>query len=195
MNKAVFLDRDGTLIRDRGYICDFSQVGFFPFAVDAVRTMNQSGYLVIVASNQSAVARGICSERQVIELHRQLQAHFKDRGAEISAFYHCPFLADGKVSRYRMDSPLRKPAPGMLLQAARDFELDLANSIMVGDTAADIEAGRRAGCLTILVRSGQGLSAEAAPAGCGTGPDHTVDDILAAARIIASLSSPRPERD
>lgn len=195
MNKAVFLDRDGTLIQDRGYICDFSQVGFFPFAVDAVQTMNQSGFLVIVASNQSAVARGICSERQVIELHRQLRVHFKDRGAEITAFYHCPFLADGKMSRYRLDSPLRKPAPGMLLQAAHDFELDLSNSIMVGDKADDIEAGRRAGCLTILVRSGQGLSAEAALAGSGNGPDHTVDDILAAARIIAGFSPPRPERD
>ena len=195
MNKAVFLDRDGTLIRDRGYICDFSQVDFFPFAVDAVQTMNRAGYLVIVASNQSAVARGICSDRQISELHRQLQAHFKDRGAEIAAFYHCPFLADGKVSRYRMESPLRKPAPGMLLQAAHDFELDLANSIMVGDTAADIEAGRRAGCRTILVRSGQGLSAEAAPDATGPRPDHTVDDILAAARIIADFSPPRAERD
>ena len=195
MNKAVFLDRDGTLIKDRGYICDFSQVGFFPFAVDAVRAMNRAGYLVIVASNQSAVARGICSERQVMELHRQLRAHFKDRGAEIAAFYHCPFLADGRVSRYRLDSPLRKPAPGMLLQAAHDFKLDLAQSIMVGDKADDIEAGRRAGCLTILVRSGQGRSSEAALAGSVSGPDHTVDDILAAARIIASLSSPRAEGD
>ncbi len=151
MNKAIFLDRDGTLIQDRGYICDYSQVGFFPFAAEALRIMNRAGYLVIVASNQSAVARGICSERQIIELHRQLQSHFKDRDAEIAAFYYCPFLTDGKVARYRLDSPWRKPAPGMLLQAAIDFDLDLAGCVMVGDKADDIEAGSRAGCLTMLV--------------------------------------------
>jgi len=195
MKKAVFLDRDGTLIQDRGHICDFSQVGFFPFAADAVRTMNRAGYLAIVASNQSAVARGICSESQIIELHRHLQSHFKDRGAEIAAFYHCPFLADGSVSAYRQDSPLRKPAPGMLLQAALDFDLDLARCIMVGDKADDIEAGKRVGCLTMLVRTGQGRFSEAALAKTGPGPDHTVDDLLAAARIIATLSLPGAERD
>jgi D-glycero-D-manno-heptose 1,7-bisphosphate phosphatase len=189
MNKAVFLDRDGTLIQDRGYICDFSQVGFFPFAVDALRTMNRAGYLVIVASNQSAVARGICSEQQIIELHRQLQSHFKDRGAEIAAFYYCPFLADGKVARYRLESPWRKPAPGMLLQAAIDFDLDLACSVMIGDKADDIEAGIRAGCLTMLVGSGQGRFNEAT-AKTGPVPDHTVDNLLDAARIIATLSPP-----
>lgn len=194
MNKAVFLDRDGTLIQDYGYICDFSEVGFFPFAAAAVRAMNQAGYLVIVASNQSAVARGICSESQIIELHRHLQSHFKDQGAVIAAFYHCPFLADGKVAAYRRDSPLRKPAPGMLLQAALDFDLALSRCIMVGDKADDIESGKRAGCLTMLVRSGQGRFSEAALAKTGLSPDHTVDDLLAAARIIATLSPPGAER-
>lgn len=195
MNKAVFLDRDGTLIQDHGYICDFSEIGFFPFAAAAVRTMNLAGYLVIVASNQSAVARGICSESQIIELHRQLQSHFQDQGAAIAAFYHCPFHADGKIPAYRRDSPWRKPAPGMLLQAALDFDLDLARCIMVGDKADDIEAGKRAGCLTILVRSGQGRFSEAILAKKGSGPDHTVDDLMAAARIIAALSPPGAERD
>lgn len=195
MNKAVFLDRDGTLIQDRGYICDFSQVGFFPFAVDAVQTMNRAGYLVIVASNQSAVARGICSEPQIIELHRQLQGHFRDRGAEIAAFYHCPFLADGKIAAYRLDSPWRKPAPGMLLQAARDFDLTLSRCVMVGDKADDIEAGKRAGCLTVLVRSGKGSESEAGLASGGPQPDRIVDDLAAAARIIAALSRPGSDRD
>ena len=77
MNKAVFLDRDGTLIQDLGYICHFHQVGFFPFAAAAVRALNEAGYLVIVVSNQSAVARGICSEKEIVLLHQQLQNHFK----------------------------------------------------------------------------------------------------------------------
>jgi len=190
MNRAVFLDRDGTLIQDRGYICDFSQIGFFPFAADAVRIMNRAGFLVIVASNQSAVARGICSDAQIIDLHRRLQGHFRDLGAEIAAFYHCPFLAEGIVPAYRRDSPSRKPAPGMLLQAARDFDLALSHCVMVGDKADDIEAGRRAGCLTMLVRSGQGRISEAALANAGPGPDYAVDDLLAAAAIIATLPPP-----
>jgi len=188
MNKAVFLDRDGTLIQDRGYICDFSEIGFFPFAAAAVRAMNRAGYLVIVVSNQSAVARGICSEAQIIDLHRQLQSHFKKRQAAIAAFYYCPFLADGTVAAYRRDSPLRKPAPGMLLQAARDFNLELPRCIMVGDKVDDIEAGKKAGCLTVLVRTGLGLASEVSLAGTGSGPDHTADDLMGASRIIMALS-------
>lgn len=184
MNKAIFLDRDGTLIQDRGYICSFSQVGFFDFAAPAVRAMNEAGYLVIVASNQSAVARGLCSEKEVRLLHRQLQRHFKKDGAAIAAFYYCPFLPDGVVSRYRQDSPLRKPAPGMLIQAARDLELDLPACVMIGDKLDDIRAGTSAGCRTILVRTGQGRNSETSLPGSGLRPDHVVDDLLAASAVI-----------
>jgi D-glycero-D-manno-heptose 1,7-bisphosphate phosphatase len=193
MKRAVFLDRDGTLIQDRGYICDFSQVGFFPFAASAVRALNRAGYLVIVASNQSAVARGICSEEQVLELHRRLQAHFKRRGAAIAAFYHCPFMAEGTVEAYRGHSPLRKPEPGMLLRAATDFDLDLDRCFMVGDKADDIEAGKRAGCRTILVRTGKGGESETSLAAGGLAPDRIVDDLAAAARAIKDLTSPGAE--
>jgi D-glycero-D-manno-heptose 1,7-bisphosphate phosphatase len=187
VKKAVFLDRDGTLIQDRGYICDFSEVGFYPFAADAVRTLNRSGYLVIVASNQSSIARGLCGEEQVVRLHALLQAHFKELGADIAAFYHCPFLADGRVATYRRESPLRKPAPGMLLRAAQDFGLDLKRSFMVGDKADDIEAGRRAGCRTLLVRTGQGRESESRLAAGGIVPDLVVDDLSEAARAIQSF--------
>jgi len=189
MNRAVFLDRDGTLIQDLDYLCDFSQVGFVPFAPAAVRALNRAGFLVIVVSNQSAVARGICSEEQVVRLHEKLQAHFKKRGADISAFYYCPFLGDAKVAAYRADSPLRKPAPGMLLQAALDFDLDLGRSFMVGDKADDIEAGKRAGCRTLLVRTGKGRESEAGLAAAGPKPDRVVDDLAEAARAIASLAA------
>ena len=190
MKKAVFLDRDGTLIQDRGYICSFSQVGFFSFAAAAVRVMNEAGYLVIVVSNQSAVARGICSEKEIDLLHRQLQNHFKKDGAAIAAFYYCPFLVDGTINRYRQDSAMRKPAPGMLLQAARDFELELTSSIMIGDKTDDILAGKTSGCRTMLVRTGQGRSSEIAFAGTGPRPDYVVDDLLAASAIIAALACP-----
>lgn len=195
MKQAVFLDRDGTLIQDRGYICDFSEVGFFPFAPAALRALNRAGYLVIVASNQSAVARGICSEEQVVLLHKKLQAYFKRRGAVIAAFYHCPFLGDARVAAYRADSPLRKPAPGMLLQAALDFGLDLGRCFMVGDKADDIEAGKRAGCRTLLVRTGKGMASEAGLAAAGPRPDQVVDDLAAAARAIATFTAGGTERE
>lgn len=195
MNPAVFLDRDGTLVENRGYICEFSQVGFFPFAAGAVRTLNESGYRVIVVSNQSAVARGICSEEQVRELHRRLQAHFRERGAVIAGFYFCPFLENGALPAYRCASPLRKPEPGMLLQAAREHDIDLARSFMVGDRTDDIEAGRRAGCRTVLVRTGYGLASEAELAAAGPHPDFIADDLAAAARLIASLPGMAANRD
>jgi D-glycero-D-manno-heptose 1,7-bisphosphate phosphatase len=188
MNKAVFLDRDGTLIEDRGYICDFSQVDFFTFAAAAVRAMNEAGYLVIVVSNQSAVARGICSEKEIELLHRRLQNHFEKNGAAIAAFYYCPFLADGMISRYRRDSDMRKPAPGMLLQAAADFKLDLPSCFMIGDKSDDILAGQRAGCKTMLVRTGQGQRSEIAFQSIQPRPDYIVDDLLAASSIIATMA-------
>jgi len=190
MNKAVFLDRDGTLIQDHGYICSFSQVGFFTFSAAAVRAINEAGYLVIVVTNQSAVARGICSEKEIELLHRQLQNHFKKDGAVISAFYYCPFLLDGTISRYRQDSPLRKPAPGMLLQAARDFALDLPSCIMIGDKTDDILTGKNAGCGTMLVRTGQGGSSESRLPKNGPRPEYIVDDLLAASVIIAAMAGP-----
>jgi D-glycero-D-manno-heptose 1,7-bisphosphate phosphatase len=191
MNKAAFLDRDGTLIQDLGYICQFHQVGFFPFAAAAVRALNAAGYLVIVVSNQSAVARGICSAEDVECLHRDLQAHFKKENAVLAAFYYCPFLADGTVKRYRRESPLRKPEPGMLLQAARDFKLDLPASFMIGDKTDDILAGQRAGCRTMLVRTGQGRGGERSWPEGGRRPDYIVDDLLAASAILASLAEAR----
>jgi D-glycero-D-manno-heptose 1,7-bisphosphate phosphatase len=182
MRRAVFLDRDGTLVENRGYICEFSQVGFFPFAAAAVRALNRAGLRVIVVSNQSAVARGICSQRQVLALHRQLQRHFRDQGAEIDAFYHCPFLADADVAAYRRRSRSRKPEPGMLLRAAREHGLDLKASFMVGDRLDDIEAGRRAGW-----RTGYGRASEAGLAPAGPRPDFIADDLAAAAALIAAL--------
>lgn len=188
IRKAVFVDRDGTLIEDRGYICSFSQVGFFPFAAAAVRAMNEAGYMVIVVSNQSAVARGICSEGEIRLLHRRLQDHFKKEGAAIAAFYFCPFLADGTVRRYRKDSPLRKPAPGMLLLAAHDHGLDLPECFMIGDKTDDILAGHRAGCRTMLVRTGHGRDSESGLPGSPERPEYIVDDLLGASALITSLA-------
>jgi D-glycero-D-manno-heptose 1,7-bisphosphate phosphatase len=151
--------------------------------------MNEAGYLVIVASNQSAVARGICSQKEIELLHQQLQNHFKNAGAAIAAFYYCPFLIEGSIDRYRQDSIMRKPAPGMLLQAAHDFKLALPSCFMIGDKTDDIQAGKASGCRTILVRTGQGLKSEISFQSSQQRPDYIADDLLAASAVIATLTA------
>ncbi len=188
MNRAVFLDRDGTLIEEKGYICHFSEVVVFPFAVEAIQRFNELDYRTVIVTNQSAVARGICSERQVRDLHEELRLHFQRRGAIIDAVYFCPFLEEEAAERLRARESLRKPSPGMLIQAAGDMQIDLSSSWMIGDSSIDIKAGIDAGCRTVLVRTGKGSGAETELGAGAVRPDRIEDDILAAAGAIALLS-------
>ncbi len=158
--KAIFLDRDGVLVEDRGYTCDFSEADVFPFAAGAVRSMNEHHYKVIVITNQSAVARGICSETQVLEMHRRMKKFFADSGAVIDDFYYCPYHEDGVIERYKKKHDHRKPSPGMIIQAANDHDLDLARCFLIGDNECDILAGQNAGCRSILVLTGKGRLVE-----------------------------------
>ncbi len=151
MRPAIFLDRDGTLIEDSGYVCDWARVRLLPGVAPALARLRQAGFLLVVVTNQSAVARGLCSEEQVGEIHRQLAAELAGQGAAIDAFYYCPFHPEGSVPAYRKDHPWRKPAPGMLLAAAADLDLDLKASIMIGDSPRDVEAGNTCGCRTVLL--------------------------------------------
>jgi len=193
VNRAVFLDRDGTLIEEKGYICHFSEVVVFPFATEALRRFNELGYRTVIVTNQSAVARGICSEHEVRDLHEELRLHFQQRGAVIDAVYFCPFWEEAVVEPYHARHPLRKPSPGMLIQAAGDLAIDLGSSWMIGDSFIDIEAGIDAGCRTVLVRTGKGKRVEAELTAGAVRPDRIEDDILAAARAISLLSgSGRP---
>ena len=187
----MFLDRDGTLIEEKGYVCHFSKVVVFPFAVEALRRFNEMNYRTVIVTNQSAVARGICSEREVRNLHEELRLHFQRRGAVIDAVYFSPFLEEAVVGRYRARHSLRKPSPGMLIQAAGDLNLDLRSSWMIGDSAIDIKAGIDAGCRTVLVRTGKGKSVEMELAGDAVRPDRIEDDVLVAAIAIARLSRSR----
>ncbi|MFQ5591262.1 MAG: D-glycero-alpha-D-manno-heptose-1,7-bisphosphate 7-phosphatase [Phycisphaerae bacterium] len=150
---AVFLDRDDTIIEDHGYISDPTDVRLLPGAVAAIRRFADAGHLVVLVSNQSGVARGLLSEADLERVHARLEELLRARGAHLDAAYYCPFL-DGEeavVEQYRRNSDLRKPEPGMLLQAARDLDIDLSRSWMIGDSQCDIDAGRRAGCHTILI--------------------------------------------
>lgn len=177
---AVFLDRDDTLIEDRGYIGNPDDVRLVPGAAEAVRRLSEAGYLVVVVSNQSGIARGLFDEDDLAAVHSRFEALLRESGAALDAAYYCPYL-DGdaaKVEEYRRNSELRKPKPGMLLKAADDLDIDLARSWMVGDSDRDVEAGRCAGCRTVLVRKADERSNGTSEA------THVAATVLDAARIL-----------
>ncbi|MEN6306934.1 MAG: HAD family hydrolase [Anaerohalosphaeraceae bacterium] len=152
-HKAVFLDRDDTLVEDPGYINHPGQVKLLPGAAASLAQLRRIGYRLVVVSNQSGVARGIVTEETLAQIHHTLEKMLADEGAYLDAIYYCPFHPEGSVPRYRMESELRKPAPGMLLKAAKELDIDLSQSWMVGDSYRDVEAGQRAGCKTILINN------------------------------------------
>ena len=178
---AVFLDRDGALIEDRGYIGDQNQVHLLPGAGEAVRRLSEAGYLVIIASNQSGVARGLFDEEALAGVHARVEELLAAEGAKLDGAYYCPYLdgPEASVGEYRRDSELRKPRPGMLLQASRELDIDLARSWMIGDSASDVEAGTRAGCRTILLDGGRGGGADDSAR-----TSHTARDLAEAARMV-----------
>ncbi len=162
MRRGVILDRDGTLIEEVGYLDRLESVRFFPYSVDAVRVLNRAGFAVIVATNQAGVARGYFDEAFVQEAHRCIASRLAAGGARIDRFYYCPHHPDGEVASYRHDCECRKPAAGMLRQAAADYQLDLTRSFVIGDRAGDIDAAAAAGATGILVRTGYGYRHEQA---------------------------------
>lgn len=151
---AVFWDRDNTLIRDPGYISDPARVELLPGVAEALKRLTAAGFENVIVTNQSGIARGLFDEATLERIHDRMVALLADQGAKIDAIYYCPYLAgeEATVEKYRQDSELRKPRPGMILQAALERHLDLAGSWMIGDSLKDAQAGRAAGCRTIMIR-------------------------------------------
>jgi len=137
---AAFLDRDGVLNVDHGYVYRLDALALIPGAAEAVRLLNEAGYLVIVVTNQSGVARGFYGEDDVARFNAALAQRLGAEGAHIDAFYHCPHHPQGTVARYAIACDCRKPKPGLLEQAARDFSIDRARSFLIGDRDGDSEA-------------------------------------------------------
>lgn len=187
MNKAIFLDRDGTIIEEKGYICNLRQSEIFPFTAEAVRLMNENHFKVIGITNQSAVARGICTREQVETIHREIIDTLAAQGAVIHRFYYCPYHEQGVIPGYRKKSDRRKPEPGMILQAAKDFNIDLSQSYMIGDDLIDIETGKNAGCRTVLVLTGKGNETRERLAGINIQPDLITGNILTAIKELLAL--------
>jgi D,D-heptose 1,7-bisphosphate phosphatase len=150
-NKAIFLDRDNTIIEDPGYINSPDQVKLLDGVTEPLSELKAMGYKLVVVSNQSGVARGIVTEEALGQIHKRLEQLLVEKGVSLDRIYYCPYYIDGVIPKYRKDSDWRKPNPGMLLAASKDMDINLPESWMVGDSPSDIEAGARAGCRTIML--------------------------------------------
>lgn len=153
---AVFLDRDGTINEDIGYVSKPEELIIYPWAAEAIRLINRAGLKTIVVTNQSGVARGMYTEETLGEIHRKLITELSREGARIDAVYYCPHHPRIGDARYKMECECRKASPGMLNQAAREHDLDLAQSFVVGDKASDINLATNAGAKGVLVLTGYG---------------------------------------
>jgi D-glycero-D-manno-heptose 1,7-bisphosphate phosphatase len=182
---AIFMDRDGTICEEVGYVNHLSRSRLLPGSVEAIRLANDAGFLVVVASNQSGVARGLFDEALVQAVNRQMVARVQEAGARIDAVYFCPHHPREGAPPFRMDCECRKPRPGMLLQAAREHDVDLRSSWMIGDSLVDLEAAAAAGAAPVHVLTGYGRGlVEHHGARFRVAPAHTAEDLLAAVRFI-----------
>jgi D-glycero-D-manno-heptose 1,7-bisphosphate phosphatase len=190
---AVFLDRDGTIVEEVGYLHRSEQLAIFPWTVDAIRALNRAGLPVIVVTNQSAIARGILTEPALDEIHRELDRTLAAGGAAVEAYYYCPHHPEGHVGEYAIVCGCRKPAAGMIERAARDLGVDPGRSYVVGDSWVDVGLARAVGARAILVRSGHGAEQEASR------PPHldadaVLDNLAAAASWILTRAVDRSAR-
>ncbi len=155
MNKAFFLDRDGVVIREAEYLSSVKEVKIFNETFQALKLMKEAGYLIIVVSNQSGVARGYFEESTIPIIHKHINSELKKENIEVNAFYYCPHHDNGSIEKYSIPCECRKPKSGMLDKAAKDFNIDLTKSFMIGDKTSDIKAGKNANVAkSILVKSG-----------------------------------------
>jgi len=156
VNRAVFLDRDGVINKDTGYVHLVDDFEYIDGVFDACLALKKMGYLLVVVTNQSGIARGMYSEDDFHSLTEWMDWNFADKGVDLDGIYYCPHHPEKGIGEYKQDCDCRKPKPGMLLDAAKFLKIDLANLIMVGDKADDMRAAKAAGIgKSILVRSGK----------------------------------------
>jgi D-glycero-D-manno-heptose 1,7-bisphosphate phosphatase len=179
--QAVFLDRDGTVAEEVGYVNHVSRVRLLPGSAGALRRIRSAGFLAVVVTNQAGVARDYFEESLVGQVHRRLEELLRAEGASLDAIYYCPHHPREGAPPYRRECDCRKPRPGMLLRAARELDIDLSRSYMVGDGIVDVGAGRAAGATTILVLTGYGRGhLEHRRHRWSVEPDHVAEDLPAA---------------
>jgi D-glycero-D-manno-heptose 1,7-bisphosphate phosphatase len=157
--RAVFLDRDGTINEEVSYLSRVEDIRLVPGASEGIKRLARSGFRIVVVTNQSGVARGYFDEERVMEINSALASMLAEQGAPVHGWYFCPHHPDAAVERYRLECHCRKPAPGLIEQAAGEMAIDCQESFMIGDAIRDVEAGIRAGCRSVLVRTGHGMEA------------------------------------
>lgn len=190
VRRAVFIDRDGTISEEVGYVNHASRYRVFPFAAEAVRTLKEAGWLAILVTNQAGVARGYFREEMIGDVHNVLAQELERGGARLDAIYYCPHHPSVGEPPYRQDCDCRKPRPGLIRRAAEDFRLDLARCWMVGDRHSDIELARNAGVLSAFVRTGYGRGElEHQSHGWQHRPDLIAEDLLEAVRAIVKVDT------
>ncbi|OOF20256.1 D-glycero-beta-D-manno-heptose-1,7-bisphosphate 7-phosphatase [Salinivibrio sp. IB574] len=158
---AVFIDRDGVVNVDHGYVADIDNFEYIDGVFDACRGLKEKGYLLVLVTNQAGIARGYYSEQDFLQLTEWMDWNFADKGVDFDGIYYCPHHASEGVGEYRIDCDCRKPKPGMLIEAQQELDIDMSRSVMVGDKADDMKAAQAAGVATrILVRSGKPVTEE-----------------------------------
>ena len=195
MKKAVFIDKDGTLIEDVPYNCDIAHMRLMSEASAGLRALHDAGYALIVISNQAGVALGHFPEESLKAVETYLQTLLADAGVPLDGFYYCPHHPDGAIGRYAVSCACRKPEPGLILRAAREHGVDPSRSWMVGDILHDVEAGRRAGCKTVLIHNGHETEWKLSPL---RWPDYLAENMIQAAQSILlaeHVLQTCPERD
>jgi len=158
---AVFLDRDGVINKDNGYVSEIDDFEFLEGAIEACIALKEKGYLLVVVTNQSGIARGLFSEEQFHTLTEWMYWSMADRGVDLDGIYYCPHHSEAGIGEFKIECECRKPKPGMLNNAIDDLKIDIENSILVGDKVSDIQAGIAAGVKTnYLVRTGKAITEE-----------------------------------
>jgi D-glycero-D-manno-heptose 1,7-bisphosphate phosphatase len=190
---AVFLDRDGTLSEERGFIDRLELLEIFPWTSDAIRLLNRAGFAVVVVTNQSAIGRGIIDLPFLQTVHDAFDRHLAQSGARVDRYYYCPHHPDARLPEYRMVCRCRKPGPGMIEQATTELGLDPSRSFMVGDRLIDVACGHAAGVRSLLVRSGHSAHRGEAPPGLSE-PDAILNNLMEAVGWILRSSSPSSAR-
>jgi D-glycero-D-manno-heptose 1,7-bisphosphate phosphatase len=185
MKKAIFLDRDGTIIKYVDVLTSSSEIKLLPRAAKAIRDFKNLGFLNIVVTNQPIVARGLITSQGVERLHNILAAQLARLGADISFFYFCPHHPEADILKYRKRCFCRKPAPGLIKRGLRDFDINPKKSFMIGDALIDMAAGKKAGLTTILVKTGPGH--RRSDALCKIEPDYVAADLSVAVKIIKQI--------
>jgi histidinol-phosphate phosphatase family protein len=182
--RAIFLDKDGTLVEDVPYNIDPARVTLTVGAGRALRIFQQHGYALFVASNQAGIARGLFGECELQQVETRLRQLLAGEGVALTGFHYCPHHPDGAIARYAVRCACRKPMPGLLRQIAQAYAIQLSASWMIGDILDDVEAGRRAGCNTVLIDNGNETEWKR---GAYRTPDLIMPDLLRAARAIESI--------